>query len=193
MPDYLHHPVSANRAFPARRPIGRFCGHFRRLNSRILVSVGVRAFWWRLLAPCLCIQKFRSRKPWLSVKSDRTTSKLAAAGGKSPIVSGGYLKYSRFWETATGDRGSIGTAWRGRRMEVSRIYKISDMDHSAVRGISRRCRSPSVHEILWIEHRAVIKALDVSALISRRITPSQCASQKPRSIVPSSGVFCRGN
>ena len=30
--------------------------------------------------------------------------KLAAAGAKSPIVSGGYLKYSRFRETAAGDR-----------------------------------------------------------------------------------------
>jgi hypothetical protein len=30
--------------------------------------------------------------------------KLAAAGAKSPIVSGGNLKYSRFRETATGDR-----------------------------------------------------------------------------------------
>jgi hypothetical protein len=70
-PCRAHHPVSANRAFPARRQIGRFCGHFRRLNSRILVSVGVRAFWWRLLAPCLCIQKFRSRRPWLSAKSER--------------------------------------------------------------------------------------------------------------------------
>jgi|ERR1700736_4690124 len=29
--------------------------------------------------------------------------KLAAAGAKSPTVSGGYLKYSRFRETATGD------------------------------------------------------------------------------------------
>jgi hypothetical protein len=29
--------------------------------------------------------------------------KLAAVGAKSPKVSGGYLKYSRFWETATGD------------------------------------------------------------------------------------------
>jgi len=29
--------------------------------------------------------------------------KLAAAGAKSPIVSGGFLKYSRFRETATGD------------------------------------------------------------------------------------------
>jgi hypothetical protein len=29
--------------------------------------------------------------------------KLAAVGTKSPKVSGGYLKYSRFWETATGD------------------------------------------------------------------------------------------
>jgi len=30
--------------------------------------------------------------------------KLVAAGAKSPIVSGGYLKYSRFRETAAGDR-----------------------------------------------------------------------------------------
>jgi hypothetical protein len=30
--------------------------------------------------------------------------KLAAAGAKSPMVSGGYLKDSRFRETATGDR-----------------------------------------------------------------------------------------
>src|SRR4030088_488459 len=30
--------------------------------------------------------------------------KLAAAGAKSPIVSGGYMKYSRFRETAAGDR-----------------------------------------------------------------------------------------
>jgi hypothetical protein len=29
---------------------------------------------------------------------------LATSGAKSPIVSGGYLKYSRFWETPTGDR-----------------------------------------------------------------------------------------
>src|ERR1700726_2248424 len=34
--------------------------------------------------------------------------KLAAAGAKSPIVSDGYLKYSRFWETAPGDRGRSG-------------------------------------------------------------------------------------
>src|SRR6202022_2181577 len=40
--------------------------------------------------------------------------KLAAAGAKSPIVSGGYLKYSRFRETATGDRvrsGLRGGPW----------------------------------------------------------------------------------
>jgi hypothetical protein len=29
---------------------------------------------------------------------------LATSREKSPIVSGGYLKYSRFWETAAGDR-----------------------------------------------------------------------------------------
>src|SRR6266849_2990612 len=40
----LHHPVSANRTFPARRRIARFCGDFRPLSSRILVSAGVREF-----------------------------------------------------------------------------------------------------------------------------------------------------
>jgi hypothetical protein len=39
--------------------------------------------------------------------------KLAAAGVKPPIVSGGYLKYSRFWETATGDR--VRSGLRGGR------------------------------------------------------------------------------
>jgi hypothetical protein len=38
--------------------------------------------------------------------------KLAASGTKSPIVSGGYLKYSRFRETGTGDR--VRSALRGR-------------------------------------------------------------------------------
>jgi hypothetical protein len=37
-----HHPVSANRAFPIRRQIGRFCGDFRPLTSWILVSAGVQ-------------------------------------------------------------------------------------------------------------------------------------------------------
>jgi hypothetical protein len=37
-PYCLHHPVSANRAFPRRPQIGRFCGDFRPLNSRTLVS-----------------------------------------------------------------------------------------------------------------------------------------------------------
>jgi hypothetical protein len=32
------------------------------------------------------------------------TPKLDNLGARSPIVSGGYLKYSRFWETPTGDR-----------------------------------------------------------------------------------------
>src|SRR6266404_4923072 len=48
-----HHPVSANRVFPALRRIARFCGDFRPLISRIFVSVGVHPFWWRFLAPCL--------------------------------------------------------------------------------------------------------------------------------------------
>src|SRR5260370_643982 len=39
-----YHPVSANRTFPARRRIARFCGGFRPLSSRILVSAGVLAF-----------------------------------------------------------------------------------------------------------------------------------------------------
>src|SRR5258705_3571453 len=43
VPDYLHHPVSANRRFSAQRQIGRFCGDFRLLAFRILVSAGVQA------------------------------------------------------------------------------------------------------------------------------------------------------
>jgi hypothetical protein len=70
-PYSLHHPVCANRRFPIRRQIGRFRGDFRPLNSRILVSGGVRTFLGRFLAPCLRIKKFRSRQPWLSAKSDR--------------------------------------------------------------------------------------------------------------------------
>src|ERR1700680_2643075 len=38
---------------------------------------------------------------------------LAPSRAKSPIVSAGYLKYSRFWETTTGDR--VRSALRGRR------------------------------------------------------------------------------
>ncbi len=52
-----HHPVFANRAFPIRRQIGRFCGDFWPINSRILVSVDVCAFWRPCLARCLRIQK----------------------------------------------------------------------------------------------------------------------------------------
>ncbi len=72
VPECLHHPVSANRTFAIRLQTGRFWGDFRPLNSRILVSAGGRAFWRRFLAPGLCIQKFRSRRPGLSAKSDRT-------------------------------------------------------------------------------------------------------------------------
>src|ERR1700738_92486 len=45
--------------------------------------------------------------------------KLAAAGAKSPIVSSGYLKYSRFWETATGDRVRSGLRGRSLRVRLS--------------------------------------------------------------------------
>src|ERR1035437_2181145 len=64
-PCRAHHPVSANRTFPIRRQIGRFCGDFRPLISRIFVSVGAHPLWRRFLAPCLCIQKFRSWRPVL--------------------------------------------------------------------------------------------------------------------------------
>ena len=78
VPDYLHHPVSANRAFPSRRQIGRFCGHFRPLISRISVSVSAHPFWWRYLGACLRIQKFRYRRPGLGPKSGRTCSRNSA-------------------------------------------------------------------------------------------------------------------
>jgi hypothetical protein len=54
------------------RPPRRFCREFRPLNSRFLVSAGVSAFEWPFLALRLCIQKFRSRRPFLSAKLDRT-------------------------------------------------------------------------------------------------------------------------
>jgi hypothetical protein len=44
-PNYLHHPVFVNRRFPTRRQTGRFCGDFRPLNFRLLVSASVGAFW----------------------------------------------------------------------------------------------------------------------------------------------------
>jgi hypothetical protein len=44
--------------------------------------------------------------------------KLAAAGAKSPIVSGRYLKYSRFRETAAGDR--VRSGLRGGMPSVPR-------------------------------------------------------------------------
>ncbi len=68
----LHHPVLANRRSPARRQIGRSCRDFGRFYSRILVSASVRTFERRFLALRLCIQKFRSRRLWLSAKPDRT-------------------------------------------------------------------------------------------------------------------------
>jgi hypothetical protein len=43
-PYCLHHPVFANRTFPTRLRIGRFCGDFRPLTYWILVSADVRAF-----------------------------------------------------------------------------------------------------------------------------------------------------
>src|SRR5260370_32589317 len=58
--------------------------------------------------------------------------KLAASGTKSPIVSGGYLKYSRFRETGTGDR--VRSALRGRAGKfaagVSRYLCDSHFGHS---------------------------------------------------------------
>ena len=76
-PDRLHHPISANRTFPIRRRIGRFCGDFRPLNSRIWSLWAVGAFWRRSLAPCLRIQKFRSRRAGLSTKFGQVRSQEA--------------------------------------------------------------------------------------------------------------------
>jgi hypothetical protein len=47
------------------------------LNSRVLVSAGVRAFEWRFLASCLCIRKFRSRRRVLSARSARSCSRIS--------------------------------------------------------------------------------------------------------------------
>jgi len=87
-PYYLHHPVSANRRFPARRQIGRFCGDFRPLISQILVSVGVRAFYWRFLALCLRIQKFRSRRSGLSTKFGRVCTRNSGSWTRALAIPG---------------------------------------------------------------------------------------------------------
>jgi hypothetical protein len=86
-PYYLRHPALANRTVPATRLTGRFCGHFRPVNSLILVSVGVRAFQRRFLAPRLCIQKFRSWRPGLEANSGPHSQQLRFSGQHN----------SRFW------------------------------------------------------------------------------------------------
>ena len=73
-PNYLHHPVFANRRISGRRQIGRFRRDFRLLNSRISVSAAAQPFSRRFWAACLRIPKFRSRRPCLSAKLDRTES-----------------------------------------------------------------------------------------------------------------------
>ena len=42
------------------------------------VSVSAHPFWWRFLAACLRIQKFRSRRPGSGAKSGRTCSRNSA-------------------------------------------------------------------------------------------------------------------
>src|ERR1700726_4778109 len=64
--------------------------------------------------------------------------KLAAAGAKSPIVSGGYLKYSRFRETATGDRVRSGL----RGGACSAIRQI--LRHAGEFGIPSPTAAPAV-------------------------------------------------
>jgi hypothetical protein len=50
--------------------------------------------------------------------------KLGAAGAKSPIVSGGHLKYSRFRETATGD--GVRSRLRGGYTNEKNAIEIAD-------------------------------------------------------------------
>jgi hypothetical protein len=75
VPECLHHPALANRAVPARRLTGRFCGHFRPLDSLILVSGGVRASWRQFLAPRLRLEKFRSRRSGSGANPGRIRSR----------------------------------------------------------------------------------------------------------------------
>src|SRR5258708_5816495 len=63
----IQSPQTARFRYGAKK--GPLCGDFRPLSPRILVSGGVRAFEWRFLALRLCIQKFRSRRPWFPGRS----------------------------------------------------------------------------------------------------------------------------
>ena len=100
-PYCLHHPALANRRCRRQRQIGRFRGDFWPLISWILVSASTRAFGRRFLVPCLCIQKFRSRRPKSSAKpgdieavlrelryrNTRSPGRLSGYSGLSPRAS----------------------------------------------------------------------------------------------------------
>jgi hypothetical protein len=69
------------------------------------------------------------------------TPNLAASGAKSPIVSGGYLKYSRFSETTTGDR--VRSPLRGGGASV----KQSETDHfTKTRRLTGICLNSDDHK-----------------------------------------------
>jgi hypothetical protein len=76
---------------------------------------------WRLEILPLAMLEMRANGGLLQICGRSQDTKLGHFREKSPIVSGGYLKYSRFWETLTGDRvrsalrGGRGSAWELER------------------------------------------------------------------------------
>src|SRR5713226_6049106 len=75
-----HHPVFANRTFPIRLRIGRFCGDFRPLTSWILVSADVRAFLWRFWRSVSASKNSVPGSLALITKLDRTAPVIPTFG-----------------------------------------------------------------------------------------------------------------
>ena len=109
--------------------------------------MGVRAFWWRLLAPCLCIQKFRSRRPWLSAKLDRiapgistfdlpqfgTLGRCCSYSGLSPSASNCWL------HSVGGSRSRSMPMPRGRRPSTAALTRLGARKASEI--IMLTCRA----------------------------------------------------
>ena len=103
--------------------------------------------------------------------------KLDAAGAKSPIVSGGYLKYSRFRETATGDRvrpelrGGRGSCmWRLAEKTLRKAsfllgtaYYVQTRRNAA---LFKRCQMPSLPIGAWDRSLPVQESATSARLIS---------------------------
>jgi hypothetical protein len=93
--------------FPVKFPVSR---EFALETGAISTASPARQSGIPRFCPQQC-QKWPPMAGFCKLARGLQAPDLATCRAKSPIVSGGYLKYSRFSETATGDRVRSGTAW----------------------------------------------------------------------------------